>query len=136
MHDDHLRDEPGALARRLPAHRRSPTAIDRAALDRAHGFALDAGARRSTAIGAGGSVMNAARGRASSRQRRGGKLWEPSAESVERSTMTRYMRWLAAERAATPSATTRPLWEWSVTELEEFWASIWDFFEVQASAPY
>src|SRR5919204_224254 len=27
-------------------------------------------------------------------------------------------------------------WEWSVTELEEFWASIWDFFGVSASTPY
>ena len=35
-----------------------------------------------------------------------------------------------------PSTTTRRLWEWSVRELEEFWASIWDFFEVDASAPY
>ena len=26
------------------------------------------------------------------------KLWEPSAEAIERSAMTRYMRWLAAER--------------------------------------
>ena len=29
-----------------------------------------------------------------------------------------------------------PLWEWSATEIEEFWASIWDFFSVQASTPY
>ena len=29
---------------------------------------------------------------------RGELLWEPSAESVERSQMTRYMRWLADER--------------------------------------
>ncbi len=49
--------------------------------------------------------------------------------------MTRYMRWLAAERGR--SFDDYPaLWEWSVTELEEFWASIWDFFEVRASAPY
>jgi acetoacetyl-CoA synthetase len=28
------------------------------------------------------------------------------------------------------------LWEWSVNELEEFWASIWEYFDVQASRPY
>jgi acetoacetyl-CoA synthetase len=28
------------------------------------------------------------------------------------------------------------LWEWSVTELEAFWHSIWDYFGVQASAPF
>jgi acetoacetyl-CoA synthetase len=49
--------------------------------------------------------------------------------------MTRYMRWLAAERGRT-FADYEALWEWSVAGLEEFWASIWDFFEVEASAPY
>jgi acetoacetyl-CoA synthetase len=62
-------------------------------------------------------------------------LWEPSPQSVERATMTRYMRWLAAERGRT-FGDYQALWEWSVAELEEFWASIWDFFEVEASAPY
>ena len=28
------------------------------------------------------------------------------------------------------------LWEWSVEDVEGFWAAIWDFFEVQASVPY
>jgi acetoacetyl-CoA synthetase len=73
--------------------------------------------------------------RATAGPRRGELLWEPSAESVERATMTRYMRWLAAERGRSFDG-YGDLWEWSVTELEEFWASIWDFFEVRASAPY
>ncbi len=67
--------------------------------------------------------------------RRGELLWKPSPESVERATMTRYMRWLRAERGRT-FGDYQELWEWSVAELEEFWASIWDFFEVEASAPY
>jgi acetoacetyl-CoA synthetase len=49
--------------------------------------------------------------------------------------MTRYMRWLDAERGRALGDYTE-LWEWSVTELEEFWASIWDFFEVRATTPY
>lgn len=28
------------------------------------------------------------------------------------------------------------LWEWSVNNLTDFWASIWDYFEVKASEPY
>ena len=67
--------------------------------------------------------------------KRGELLWEPSAERVERATMTRYMRWLEAERGRS-LGDYQALWEWSVTELEEFWASIWDFFAVEASAPY
>ncbi len=62
-------------------------------------------------------------------------LWEPSAESVERSTMTRYMRWLADERSL-EFGDYESLWRWSASEIEDFWASIWDFFEVEASAPY
>jgi acetoacetyl-CoA synthetase len=49
--------------------------------------------------------------------------------------MTSYMRWLEAERERAFDD-YRSLWEWSVTELEEFWSSIWDFFDVRASKPY
>jgi len=66
---------------------------------------------------------------------RGVKLWEPSPERVERATMTRYMRWLEAERGLSFEGYD-DLWRWSVDELEDFWASIWDFFEVRSSAGY
>ena len=49
--------------------------------------------------------------------------------------MTRYMRWLEAERGRA-FGDYAELWEWSVTEVEEFWSSIWDFFEVRASKPH
>src|ERR671937_2326432 len=68
-------------------------------------------------------------------KRHGELLWEPSPERVERATMTRYRRWLAAERERSFDD-YQALWEWSVTELEEFWASIWDFFAVRAATPY
>src|SRR5215207_9806739 len=53
------------------------------------------------------------------------KLWEPPAELVEGSLMTRYMRWL--DRGL---ETYDDLWRWSVEDLDGFWASIWAFFEV------
>src|SRR5919201_807783 len=88
-----------------------------------------AGARR-------GGDISASMERATSEvKRRGELLWEPSPDPVERATMTRYMGWLAAERGRSFDG-YGALWEWSVTELEEFWASIWDFFEVEASASY
>jgi acetoacetyl-CoA synthetase len=65
---------------------------------------------------------------------RGEKLWEPSAEAIERSQMTRFMRWLAAERGV-DAGDYAELWKWSVDELEDFWASIWDYFEVISSGP-
>jgi acetoacetyl-CoA synthetase len=65
---------------------------------------------------------------------RGEKLWEPSAEAVERSQMTAYMRWLAAERDLDFEGDYEQLWRWSVSEIDAFWRSIWDYFEVRAAA--
>jgi acetoacetyl-CoA synthetase len=63
------------------------------------------------------------------------KLWEPSAELVERARMTEYMRWLASERGLRFDGYD-DLWRWSVEDLEGFWSSIWDFFAVQADGGY
>src|SRR5919108_10931 len=72
---------------------------------------------------------------AASRAQRGELLWEPSPDTVEGSQMTAYMRWLAAERGVEVDG-YEALWRWSVSELEDFWASIWDYFEVASSTPY
>ncbi len=63
------------------------------------------------------------------------KLWEPPAELIERARLTEYMRWLAAERGLDLDGYD-DLWRWSVDDVEGFWASIWDFFEVQADGGY
>jgi acetoacetyl-CoA synthetase len=62
-------------------------------------------------------------------------LWQPDAARIERTTIRRYARWLAETRGIT-TRSYDDLWRWSTTELEAFWASIWDFFDVQASEPY
>jgi len=59
------------------------------------------------------------------------KLWEPSAELIERARMTEYMRWLEAERGLRFEGYEK-LWRWSVEDVGAFWDSIWDFFEVRA----
>jgi acetoacetyl-CoA synthetase len=69
-------------------------------------------------------------------------LWEPPPEQRERVEMARFMDWAGARR--TPSGSTggrefadyEELWRWSVDELEDFWASIWEFCGVRASKPY
>ena len=63
------------------------------------------------------------------------ELWRPSPELIEGASITRYMRWLAEERGAR-FGDYGSLWRWSVDDLDGFWASIWDFFEVRASRPY
>jgi len=62
-------------------------------------------------------------------------LWAPSPEMVERSPLTGYMRWLADSRDL-HFEDYQALWRWSTTEIEEFWRTIWDHFEVISdSAP-
>jgi acetoacetyl-CoA synthetase len=58
-------------------------------------------------------------------------LWEPSAELVERSRLTEFMRWLERERGLS-FADYEELWRWSVDDLDGFWSAIWEFFDVQA----
>ena len=62
-------------------------------------------------------------------------LWAPDEARVERAAITRYARWLAETRGVETSGYDE-LWRWSVTNIEAFWASIWEFFDVQASHPY
>jgi acetoacetyl-CoA synthetase len=59
------------------------------------------------------------------------KLWEPPAELIERSRLREYMGWLSTERGLN-FAGYEELWRWSVSDLEGFWSSIWEFFDVQA----
>jgi acetoacetyl-CoA synthetase len=62
-------------------------------------------------------------------------LWTPGEARVERATITRYARWLAETRGVETGGYDE-LWRWSVSDVEAFWTSIWEFFDVQASAPY
>jgi acetoacetyl-CoA synthetase len=62
-------------------------------------------------------------------------LWAPTPEMVERSQLTRYMRWLAENRDL-HFTDYHDLWRWSVTEIEEFWGTLWEYFEVISDGPY
>src|SRR5919107_2514756 len=65
----------------------------------------------------------------------GTPLWQPSEEFKENANISRYMEWLDREKGLSFD-NYGELWEWSVNELEEFWVSIWEYFEVQTSRPY
>jgi len=58
-------------------------------------------------------------------------LWQPSAERVEGSRMTEFMRWLGTERGIELDR-YEALWRWSVDDIDGFWRAIWDFFGVRA----
>ena len=60
-------------------------------------------------------------------------LWTPSPERVAAATLTRYQRWLGEERGV-ETGSYEELWNWSVSNLEDFWGSIVEFFEVRFSS--
>ena len=49
--------------------------------------------------------------------------------------ITRYQRWLQQTRGLHFDSYDA-LWRWSVADLEAFWASIWDYFQIQSPTPY
>jgi acetoacetyl-CoA synthetase len=61
-------------------------------------------------------------------------MWAPSPERVERANLTRYLRWLR-DRRGLRFASYDELWRWSVDDLDGFWTSIWEFFEVGGPPP-
>jgi acetoacetyl-CoA synthetase len=72
----------------------------------------------------------------------GTTLWEPDAKTIKSARITRYLRWLADQgidtadpggSAGPAAAAYQQLWEWSVRNPGEFWASIWDYFGVLGS---
>lgn len=62
-------------------------------------------------------------------------LWTPSEEFARRSRMADYMRWLRETRSL-DFKDYEALRRWSVAHIEDFWASIWDYFQVHATVPY
>ncbi|MFG1868869.1 acetoacetate--CoA ligase [Micromonospora arborensis] len=64
----------------------------------------------------------------------GDMLWAPPADVRERSRIGDYLRWLREHRGL-DFADYDALWRWSTTDLDAFWRSIWDYFEVVAHTP-
>lgn len=73
-------------------------------------------------------------------------LWEPDEERIESSNVVAFARWAAREKGVEAfgsggSTAVRDfdydaLWRWSVTDIDGFWASIWEFYGVRADTPY
>jgi len=56
-------------------------------------------------------------------------LWTPSPDRIERSTLARYARSVGHD-----ASDYEALWRWSVEDLEGFWQSVCDFFDVRFDA--
>jgi acetoacetyl-CoA synthetase len=61
-------------------------------------------------------------------------LWKPGPEERSASRIGRYLCWLESSRRLA-FADYAALHRWSVTELEDFWQSLWDYFEITSSTP-
>ncbi|OWU83258.1 acetoacetyl-CoA synthetase [Oceanicola sp. 22II-s10i] len=56
-------------------------------------------------------------------------LWSPTPARAEATVMADYIRWLETERGLS-FADYPALWDWSVSDLEGFWTSIIEFFDL------
>lgn len=71
-------------------------------------------------------------------------LWSPSEEFIMESTMANYVEWLkqkgyGLDISYDPMKNIEHynnLWKWSVTDLENFWRTIWDYFNIISHNPY
>ena len=63
------------------------------------------------------------------------QLWEPTAVFQQTSNIQQYINWLRQTGRA-DVADYAALWQWSVDELELFWESLWEFFQIESTTPY
>jgi acetoacetyl-CoA synthetase len=61
--------------------------------------------------------------------RLGDLLWTPSPARIADSNVTKYLGWLKDTRGLDFPG-YRELWQWSITETEAFWQSIWDYNDI------
>ena len=61
-------------------------------------------------------------------------LWTPSPDRVSEANLTHYIAWLADRGSRFESYAA--LWQWSIDDLEGFWASLWEYFDIRPSRPY
>ena len=67
--------------------------------------------------------------------RQGEVLWTPSSDARQTSEIGRFMDFVR-DRSGRDFADYQSLWEWSISDLEGFWAAIWDFYGIRAHTPY
>jgi len=62
-------------------------------------------------------------------------LWEPSEERKKNANITRFIS-LVNERYGTKFTSYNELYDWSISNLTDFWALMWEFGEIKASKAY
>jgi len=62
-------------------------------------------------------------------------LWQPSEERIQRTNMYRFMN-IINEKYNQNFNSYTPLYDWSVANIPDFWASMWEFADIIASRPF
>jgi len=62
-------------------------------------------------------------------------LWKPSEERKRKSNITKFIDYVN-KRYAQKISTYDELYSWSVSEIPDFWAAVWDFVGIKASKRY
>lgn len=62
-------------------------------------------------------------------------LWQPSEDRIKNSNMYRFMK-LVNEKYGKNFTEYDALYQWSIENIPDFWASMWEFGEIKASKPY
>lgn len=61
--------------------------------------------------------------------------WELPPAAQARTNLARYVSWLREKKGLRFEA-YHDLWDWSTTDLEAFWSTLWEYYDIQASMPY
>ncbi len=62
-------------------------------------------------------------------------LWKPSEQRIKNTNMFRFMNFIN-EKYGQNITGYEPLYEWSIENIPEFWASMWEFADIKASKHY
>lgn len=62
-------------------------------------------------------------------------LWKPNQHSIENANLTKFMAWLSVHRGLN-FKNYDELWQWSVDEIDEFWKSVWEYFDILSEGTY
>jgi acetoacetyl-CoA synthetase len=62
-------------------------------------------------------------------------LWTPSATQIKNANMTRFIQFVN-QKYGKNFKSYNDLYQWSINRIPDFWAAIWDFFDIKASKKY
>src|SRR5699024_2902135 len=62
-------------------------------------------------------------------------IWQTSKKQTEQADTPKYQPWVETKDQV-QQRSYATLSQWSVQNLESFWASVWEYLDIQASEPY